>query len=151
MKAARSAFGVDFAARLVNLDTMKLGPYKPRPLALLLGTLLVPAMAQAAAPKAHGLVLPGGAQEVGENRFRSSESYEETLKYFDKAYRGSPRKVIVNQPGIRAVHFESADPRSAYEGFNVYEKDKEVRIFVIPREDVAAAKKPSSTSKKGSR
>ena len=142
---------IDFVARVVNLDTMKPGSYKSRPLALAVACVVfAPAVAQAAATHAHGLILPGGVQEVGENRYRASESYEDTLKYFDKTYKGIPRKAIVNQPGIRAMHFESVDPKSGYEGFNVYEKDKEVRIFIIAKEEAAPAKRPAA-AKKGSK
>jgi len=127
---------------------MKTGPYKSRPLALLLvGALLAPAAAWGASHFAHGLILPPGAQEVGENRYRAPESYEATLKFFDKTYRGIARKDIVDQPGIRAVHYESDNPRSGYEGFNVYENDKkEVRVFVIPRPQTA---KEAGKKKKG--
>lgn len=128
---------------------MKPGSYKSRPLALLIvGVLLAPITAKAAV-NVHGLMLPTGAQEVGENRYRSPQSYEDTLKYFNTVYKGSPRKAIVNQPGIRAVHYESADPRSGYEGFNVYEKDKEVRIFVIPR--AGTKEKPAAGAPKKGR
>ena len=126
---------------------MKPGSYKARAFALAVSCLLfAPAVAQAAGTRAHGLILPGGVQEVGENRYRASESYEDTLKFFDKTYKGIPRKAIVNQPGIRAMHFEAVDPKSGYEGFNVYEKDNEVRIFVIDKEEPAT---PASTKKGG--
>ncbi|MBS2031192.1 MAG: hypothetical protein JST54_25055 [Deltaproteobacteria bacterium] len=130
---------------------MKPGSYKSRPFALAVACLvLAPAVAQAAATRAHGLILPSGVQEVGENRYRASDSYEDTLKFFDKTYKGIPRKAIVNQPGIRAMHFEAVDPKSGYEGFNVYEKDKEVRIFIIAKEEQAAPKK-SGKKEKGSK
>lgn len=122
---------------------MKCLPYMSRPLALLAaGALLAPAAAWGANRLAHGLVLPPGAQEVGENRYRALDSYEDTLKFFDKTYKGIPRKDIIDQPGIRAIHYESDNPRSGYEGFNVYENEKkEVRIFVIPRPGNAHSKK----------
>jgi hypothetical protein len=127
---------------------MKRGSYKSRPLALLLaGALLAPAVAWGASRFAHGLILPQGAQEVGENRYRVPDAYEDTLKFFDKTYRGIARKDIVDQPGIRAVHYESDNPRSGYEGFNVYENEKkEVRIFVIPR---PASARPAAKKHKG--
>jgi hypothetical protein len=140
-------FGVDFERRVVNLDTMKPGSYKPRPLALLVALLLSPSVARAAVA-VHGLMLPANAQEVGENRYRSSQSYEDTLKYFNTVYKGIPRKAIVNQPGIRAVHYESVDAKSGWEGFNVYEKDKEVRIFVIPRGSAAKEEKKAGGAKR---
>ena len=87
---------------------------------------------------AFGLPLPSGSTEVGENRYRSGSSYEDTIKFFTTNYRGLPRKPIANQPGIRAVHFDSMEASSGWEGFNVYERAGEVRIFVIPREGVTA-------------
>jgi len=138
---------IDFAGRLMNLDTMKPGSYKARPLALLVCVLLLaPSLAQAASHRTHGLVLPPGAQEVGEDRYRLPGTYENTLKYFDKAYRGLPQKAIVNQPGIRAMHFESSSAKTAWQGFNVYEKNHEVRIFILTR---PAADTPSAKHAKG--
>lgn len=127
---------------------MKPGSYKSRAFALLAAGWVSGIAARAGATNVHGVQLPLNAQEVGENRYRSAQSYEDTLKYFNTVYRGSPRKAIVNQPGIRAVHYEAADPKAGYEGFNVYEKDREARIYVIPR---AAAKKPEKASSKKSK
>jgi hypothetical protein len=136
---------IDIARRVDNLDTMKRGSYKSRAFGLLAAAVVCGIAARAGATSVHGVQMPLNAQEVGENRYRSAQTYEETLKYFNTVYRGLPRKAIVNQPGIRAVHFEAVDPRAGYEGINIYEKDREARIYVIHRE---STKKTEKSSKK---
>ena len=45
-----------------------------------------------------------------------------------------PRKSIVNQPGVKAVHIANPSGKGAWEGLNVYEANDEVRIYVVPAE-----------------
>ncbi len=126
-----------------NVDTVHLGSYKTRP-SQLRGRSAVAALvaaavvgwagrARASNTVAFGLPLPSGSTEVGENRYRSGSNYEDTIKFFTTNYKGLPRKPIANQPGIRAVHFDSMEAASGWEGFNVYEKGGETRIFILPR------------------
>jgi hypothetical protein len=94
--------------------------------------LAVPgATARAAGPVDHGLNLPTGSQQVGENRYRVPTSYADTKKFFTyhKTYK---EHLIISQPGIRAVNIENNGPGD-WESLNVYEKDDEVRVFVIAK------------------
>jgi hypothetical protein len=101
-----------------------------------------------------GATMPDGAQKVGENRVRAREDWETTLnKFFRYAYPVAtyPRKNIVNQPGVKAVHI--ANPtRKGWEGMNIYLSNEEVRIYVIPAPDSlkAAKKRPDAGKPKGS-
>jgi hypothetical protein len=91
-----------------------------------------------------GVSLPDGAQKVGENRYRAAGDYQATLNYY-KAILPSgqyPRKPIVNQPGIKAIHISNPSGKG-FEGLNIYENNEEVRIYVIP----APAQKKSPSSK----
>jgi hypothetical protein len=121
-----------------KLDAVKLGSYKTPPFAAL-AVLGWAAVASAGNTLVHGLPLPSGSTEVGENRYRSGSNYEDTIKFFTTNLKGLPKKPIANQPGIKAVHFDSIEPASGWEGINVYERAGETRIFVIPREGAAAA------------
>lgn len=114
---------------------MQTRTYKPRRswTSSFVTLILIPSLAWAAGKPIAGLTLPGGAVEVGENRYRSTQSFEETLKFFGNI-KGLNRKPIARQPQVKAVHFESLDPKSGFEGINVYEANKEVRIHVIVRE-----------------
>ena len=78
-------------------------------------------------------LLPPGSTQVGENRFRSPLNYADTLNFYSKHFKNNPRKTIVNQPGIRAIHIVN-DGKGDWEGLNVYEKEEETRIFVVPRD-----------------
>ena len=98
-----------------------------------------------------GAQIPEGAQKVGENRYRAPQNWEETLKYFKSVYppQAYPRRGIVNQPGIRAIHIVNTAAARGFEGLNVYEANDEVRIYVVPRESVR--KKPPRTVRKRSK
>jgi hypothetical protein len=93
--------------------------------------LLLPGLALA--EKAGGAILPDESVKIGENRFRSSKGYEETLKFFRGVY--SPRftrRPIADTPSVKAVHIENPDAKPGqWEGLNVYELKNETRIFVL--------------------
>jgi hypothetical protein len=102
-----------------------------------------------------GVQLPDGAVKVGENRYRVKEDFEGILKYYRSVYpvAAFPRRQIVNQPGVKAVHITNPIGKS-FEGLNIYLSNDEVRIYVIPPAD---AQKPGkkkggdATKKKESR
>ena len=84
-----------------------------------------------------GVQLPDGAQKVGENRYRAPQGWEDTLKYYKSAYpvQTYPRRGIVNQPGVKAIHIVNPSGKS-FEGLNLYEANEEVRIFVVLKDGV---------------
>ena len=90
-----------------------------------------------------GAVLPDGAHKVAEHRYKSSSDFEGTLKFYKKTYSDStyPRKKIVNQPGVHAVHLAHASGKGAWEGLNIYEANDEVRIYVVPASGSGGSKK----------
>lgn len=128
------------------LDTRNRGLYIARPL-VLAGVLVLSGWAYGEVVS--GAQLPDGVQKVGENRYRAPQGYEETLKYYKTVYPPSayPRKPIVNQPGIKAVHIANPSARG-FEGLNIYEANDEVRIFVVTSGEVKAKKKESVKKKK---
>ena len=83
-----------------------------------------------------GAVLPDGARRVAEHRFRASSDFDGTLKFYKTAYPPAqyPRKTVVNQPGVKAVHITNPSGRGGWEGLNIYEANEEVRIYVVPGE-----------------
>ena len=112
------------------LDTPRRDPYKPRALGVALLLAVVPWVAQA--EMVSGAQLPDSAQKVAEHRYRASQSYEETLKYYKTVYPPAafPRKAIINQPGIKAVHITNPSGKG-FEGLNIYEANEEVRVYVL--------------------
>jgi hypothetical protein len=119
-------------------------------------TALLAAMATAGSAWAwdginvHGAVLPSDAQKVGENRYRTSEDWETLFKkFYHSTYPEAqfPRKQIVNQPGIKAVHIAFPASRT-WEGLNIYQANDEIRIFLVPTEARAKRKAESKGGKK---
>lgn len=90
-----------------------------------------------------GAVLPDGAHRVAEHRYRSSTDFEATLKFYKTTYPAAqyPRKAVVNQPGVKAVHIANPSGRGSWEGLNIYEANEEVRIFVVPADGSGKRKK----------
>ncbi len=129
-----------------RLDTRNARPYKAPPLWAAVA-LLVAVSGVARADVVNGVQLPDGIQKVGENRYRAPEDFEATLKYYRTVYpTGSyPRKSIVNQPGVKAVHIVNPSGKN-FEGLNIYEANDEVRIYVVP-----AAPKPTAKPNKKSK
>lgn len=124
------------------VDTRFGGRYKAA-LIFLWALLAAPAPARAGSAAVKGAVLPPGSQQVGEDRFKSPSNYADTLTFYSKQYRNNPRKSIVNQPGIRAVHLVN-DGRGDWEGLNIYELDGETKIFVVARDSPKSASKSNA-------
>jgi hypothetical protein len=94
--------------------------------------------ARADAFKVHGVTLPNGAVRLGDDdRYRLQETFDAALKYFRGVYRPEkyPRRLIVNQPGIKAVHIENPDPQSEWEGLNLYVYQGETRLYILERKE----------------
>lgn len=88
--------------------------------------------AASAADTVGGVTLPTNSQKVAENRYRSPGNFEATMEFYKKAYPAErfPRKSIVNQPGIKAVHIQNPSGK-IFEGLNIYESADGVRIYVV--------------------
>jgi hypothetical protein len=113
------------------LDTPKPRPYKSRP--LWVAALLMLWGPVALGETVLGAQLPDGAQKVGQNRYRVVEDWEAILKYYKTVYSTGqfPRKPIVNQPGIKAIHITNPSGKG-FLGLNIYEANDEVRIYILP-------------------
>jgi hypothetical protein len=94
---------------------------------------------------------PDRTTKVGERRYRVPQDWENTLKYFKTAYPSAqyPRHMIVNQPGVKALHLANPEVHGGWVGLNIYEANDEVRVFVVPPDGTAKpAKKPAATVQK---
>lgn len=132
-----------------RLDRSKPGFYKPRRAwAVAVAVLCLAGVARA--ETLDGVQLPDKASKVGERRYRVPQDWENTLKYFKTVYPTAtyPRRSIVNQPGVKAVHITNPGGKG-WEGLNVYEANDEVRVYVVPPEGVPAkGPKKKQTPKK---
>lgn len=90
-----------------------------------------------------GAQLPDGARKVAEHRYKSSTDFEGTLKYYKNVYPATsyPRKSVVNQPGVKAIHIPNTSGKGGWEGLNIYEANDEVRIYVVPAGSSGGSKK----------
>jgi hypothetical protein len=125
--------------RKAAFDVMKRNFYKAGLLGLVAWVLVG---AEARAEMVHGAHLPDGAQKVGENRYRAKEDFDATIKHYKVVYPSNayPRKMIVNQPGIKAIHISNPSGKG-FLGLNIYQANDEVRIYIVPAGDVKPPKK----------
>ncbi len=81
-----------------------------------------------------GAQIPDNARKVAEHRYRAAGDYEAVMKFYKNTYSPSnyPRRAIVNQPGIKAVHIANPSGKGGWEGLNIYVTNDEVRISVVP-------------------
>lgn len=126
-----------------RLDTPGSRLYKARP--LVLAVALLGALPTSRAETVSGAQLPDGAQKVAENRYRTAQKFDDALKYYKTVYPPAayPRKAIINQPGVKAVHIVNPSGKG-FEGLNIYEANDEVRIYVVTSVEV----KPKKRGKK---
>ena len=93
--------------------------------------------------------LPSGATPMEDpGRYRTLRTFEETLDFYRKLFNqtgGVRWRNIVNLPSIKAKHVECLAKKTHWEGINIYEKQGEVRIYVIPRD---AAEKDQNLKRK---
>jgi hypothetical protein len=107
---------------------------------LVLALVLGPVAARAGGEFKHrGVVLPGGSVKVGEDRFRMPWNWDQTHKFLKTTYPYDrfPRKFVVNQPSVKAVHIVNKNTKDEWEGLNVYEiqteTGREVRLYILAR------------------
>lgn len=84
--------------------------------------------------KARGFILPDGAVKIDDDRYRLPAPWEDTLKYYRRAYPPSkyPRHNLRSQTPVRAVHIDNPSGVE-WDGVNIYEASRgEVRLYILP-------------------
>ena len=133
-----------------RLDRLQRAFYKARRFAAVAAAVVGLVAAPGRAEVVGGVQLPDGSQRVGENRYRAPGDFEDTVKYYRAVYSAGsyPRKPIVNQPGVKAVHISNPSGRN-FAGLNIYEANDEVRIYIVPTQSAAKPKRaPAKPAKK---
>lgn len=91
----------------------------------------------AGAIKVHGAAVDDGAKKVGENRYKSGEDWEKTIRFYRNVYGGKAGIVwstIDTPPKVKAIHIANTLPKRTWEGINIYEVNGDIFIYVIPAE-----------------
>ncbi len=99
--------------------------------------VLAAASPAVASIKVHGAIMDDEYKKVGEDRFRSKEDWEKTVRFFRSAYGGKPGYVwftIDTPPKVKAIHIENTHPGRTWEGINIYETNREIFVYVIRAE-----------------
>lgn len=85
-------------------------------------------------------------KRVGDDRFKSTEDWEKTLRFLKGVYGGKPGivwKTVDAPPKVKAIHIANTVPRRTWEGINVYETGGEIFIFVIKAEPEGPSRRES--------
>src|SRR5688572_20230042 len=83
-----------------------------------------------AATKVHGVALDS-VKKVGDSRFKSTEDWEKTVRYFRNAFGGRAGIVwntIHTPPKIKALHIANTLPKRTWDGINIYETNGDIFI-----------------------
>lgn len=86
-----------------------------------------------------GFRLPRKAEKVEANRYLLPMSWDQTLKFYRRAYAGNPRvkkTTAAALPGVNAVHFENLYAKTgSWEGANVSRIKGKVYVFCYVKEE----------------
>ena len=105
--------------------------------ALVAGGLVALPGRDAQALTVHGAVVQDGAVKVDENRFKSKEDWDKTLRFYRNVYgkaAGIVWRSIASTPKVKAIHIANIKRGRSWEGINIYETGGSVFIFVIKAE-----------------
>lgn len=108
--------------------------------ALAVGCLVFTFDRNALASTVHGAVIADGAVKVDEDRFKSKEDWDKTLRFYRNAYGKQPGIVwrsIASTPKVKAIHIANIKRGRSWEGINIYETEGSVFIYVIKAEPAA--------------
>ena len=84
-----------------------------------------------------GVPLPKKSTSTTPYAWHSGDNFKDTLKFFAKRFKNiayTVHKVMANEK-IRVVYLESNDPSTKWEGLNISEKKRHVRVFILPRKN----------------
>ena len=90
----------------------------------------------AAEPPVEAPIMPGAIELDDLGRYKTLRTYDETLDFYRRIFNqtsGVRWRNVVSLPSIKAKNVESLRKKTHWEGINIYEKQGQVRIYVIPR------------------
>ena len=85
----------------------------------------------------HGAQLIETAVTVDEDRYKSPQDWEKTLRFFRGIYGKQPGIVwrsVASTPKVKAIHIANIRRGQSWEGINIYETGGEVFIYVSKAE-----------------
>ena len=94
------------------------------------------------------------AKNIEEGRYETKMDFYSARRWFQKQFRGMhliKRTKLVNQPGVKAIHFKNGYKKGKWAGINLYKLNQVVRFYIIPRDSAKAeieAKKKKAAEKK---
>jgi len=112
--------------------------------ALITAALASSTTTPAAAATVHGAAVIDGAVKLEDDRFKSPQDWDKTIRFFRTVYGKQPGIVwrsIASTPKVKAVHIANTRRGGSWEGINIYETNGEVFIFVIKADPAASQKK----------
>ena len=82
-----------------------------------------------------GVPLPKKSTPSTAYTWISSDNFKDTLKFFSKRFKNTPYSIhkVMATEKMRVVYLRSDDPSTAWEGLNISEKKRQVRVFILPR------------------
>lgn len=86
------------------------------------------------AERVYGITLPPDARRIDEDRYRATQNYNRTIRYFSRLFgrsRGLIWQPIRGSAEVRGVHIINHRPGRQWDALNIYETDDKVYIYVV--------------------
>jgi hypothetical protein len=120
------------------LDSIRAFVYKlgPEVLAASLAAAMVLSPGVAGADLVLGVPMPSKAAPDGPFRYVvPGTSLKDVVKFFKKKFKHAPHVFLdaLDHPEAKVIHIRSGDGRTAWEGVNLWIRNRRVHIVVLPR------------------
>ena len=128
-----------------TLDSIRVFVYKlcPEVLAASVAATMVLSPGVAGAEFVLGVPMPKRATPEGPFRYVvPGTSLKDVVKFFKKKFKHTSHTFLdaLDHPEVKVVHIRSADRGTAWEGVNLWIRNRRVHIFVVPRQGSAKEK-----------
>jgi hypothetical protein len=89
---------------------------------------------EAEGERVYGAPILPGARKLEDGRYAAGRSYDDTLEFYEKLFKGSTQvrfRAIINNPAIKAIHLQNLKGGSTWAGINIYELNGQTRVYVV--------------------
>jgi hypothetical protein len=95
--------------------------------------------------RVYGAPMVPNARKIEDGRYVSPRTYDDTLEFYEKLYKGSNAvrfRAIINAPSVKAVHMQNLKG-GAWLGINIYELNGQTRLYVVKSDSAPPAAAPA--------
>ncbi len=91
--------------------------------------------AEAKSTRVHGALILDKSVPTGDGRYRSTTTWDKTLKFYRSVYRGTKGVVwhrMNTNHKVKGVYLQNTRPGATWEAINIYQHKGRIFISVVP-------------------